>query len=66
MTPERAGSGHPPDFDPARRAWIPYVVRWAPETGEFTGTEGQRGFATWQEALEASRFLAGSSDDDRQ
>jgi len=29
-----------PYFDLARRAWIPCIVLWAPETGEFARTEG--------------------------
>ena len=47
-----------PLFSLARAAWIPYALTWAPETGEFRGVEGPRGFDTYREAVEASRFLA--------
>lgn len=49
-----------PYFSLARRAWIPCVARSDVETGEFIRTEGPSGFQTWQEAKEASRFLARS------
>ena len=38
-------------------AWIPCVVFWDPETGAFHSVEGPRGFASYREAVEASRFL---------
>ncbi len=37
--------------------FIPRLVTWDPETGEFTCVEGPKGFATWAEAEEAGRFL---------
>src|SRR5580765_4008384 len=46
-----------PYFSLARGEWVPYVLTWDAETGEFRGVEGPRGFATYREALEASRFL---------
>ena len=50
-----------PFFSLARAAWIPYALTWDPETGEMRGVEGPRGFATYREAVEASRFLARAS-----
>ena len=50
-----------PYFSLARAAWIPYALTWDPETGEFHGVEGPRGFATYREAVEASRFLVGAA-----
>lgn len=47
-----------PYFSLARAGWIPCVVTWDAETGEFARVEGPNGFATWREAEEASRFLA--------
>jgi len=52
-----------PYFDLARRAWIPCIVLWAPETGEFARTEGPVGLRTWDETQEASRFLVRSRAD---
>jgi hypothetical protein len=46
-----------PFFSLARAAWIPFVLIWDPETGEFRGVEGPQGFDTRPEAREASRFL---------
>lgn len=46
-----------PFFCLARAAWMPYAVTWDPESGEFRGVEGPRGFNTRREELEASRFL---------
>jgi hypothetical protein len=40
-----------------RDAWTPYALTWDAESGEFRGVEGPRGFATYREAVEASRFL---------
>ena len=37
--------------------FIPRLVTWDLETGEFDHVEGPKGFATWEEADEASRFL---------
>jgi hypothetical protein len=54
-----------PYYSLSRRAWIPCVVRWDAESGEFTRAEGPDGFATWREAEEASRFLARSADASR-
>ena len=35
-----------PFFSLARAAWIPYAVVWDPESSEFHGVEGPRGFAS--------------------
>jgi hypothetical protein len=51
-----------PYFSLARAAWIRYALTWNPETGEIRGVEGPRGFATYCEAVEASRFLRCSLD----
>lgn len=40
-----------------RAAWIPYAVRWDPETGVFEGVEGPQGFRDYARALEAAKFL---------
>jgi len=48
-------------FSLSRAVWIPCVIRWDAETGEFRRVEGPEGFATWEEADEASRFLLRSS-----
>jgi hypothetical protein len=45
-----------PYFSLARGEWIPYVVTWDALTGEFRRVEGPRGFASYREAVEASRF----------
>jgi hypothetical protein len=42
-------------FSPSRAAWIPCVVAWDAETGEFRRVEGPEGFTTREEADEASR-----------
>jgi hypothetical protein len=47
-----------PFFSLARAAWIPYALTWDPETGALCGADGPRGFASYREAVEASRFLA--------
>ncbi len=44
-------------FSLARGAWIPYACTWDDSTGAFLGVEGPRGFASYREAVEASRFL---------
>ena len=44
-------------FDLPSGLLVPQLVTWDPETGEFTGVEGTKGFATWQEAEEVGRFL---------
>ena len=46
-----------PYFDLRSGLFIPRVVTWDPATGEFTRVEGPKGFATWEEAEEAGRFL---------
>jgi hypothetical protein len=46
-----------PFFSLVHGAWIPYVCAWDPETGAFCGVEGPREFASYREAVEASRFL---------
>jgi hypothetical protein len=43
-------------------AWIPCVVSWDTETGELHYVEGPRGFASYREAVEASRFLTVDTD----
>ena len=47
-----------PYFDLASGLYAPQLVTWHPETSEFTSVEGSKGFATWEEAEEAGRFLA--------
>jgi hypothetical protein len=47
-----------PFFALARAAWIPYAITRDDETGEFRDVEGPRGFTSYREAVEASRFLA--------
>jgi hypothetical protein len=44
-------------FDLRTGLFVPQLVAWDPETGEFTSVEGPKGFATWEEATEAGRFL---------
>jgi hypothetical protein len=60
----RSGGGrpHPPGvlllnvyFSLSRAAWIPCVIAWDPENGEFRRVEGPESFTTWEEADEASR-----------
>ena len=46
-----------PGSQPSVDFFIPRLVTWDPETGEFTCVEGPKGFETWQEAEEAGRFL---------
>jgi hypothetical protein len=41
----------------ARAAWIPYALTWDPDTGAFRSAAGPSGFASYREAVEASRFL---------
>jgi hypothetical protein len=50
-----------PFFSLTRADWIPYALTWDPETGAVRGVEGPRGFASYREAVEASRFLVGAS-----
>ena len=50
-----------PYFSLARAAWILYALTWDPETGAFRRVEGPRGFVSYREAVEASRFLAQSA-----
>jgi hypothetical protein len=59
MAQVTAQRGHvaAPYFSLAVGEWIPYAFTWDPETGEFRGVEGPRGFDTYREAVEASRFL---------
>jgi hypothetical protein len=45
-----------PYFCLARAAWISYAVTWDADTGAFRDIEG-RGFDSYREAVEASRFL---------
>jgi len=51
------GQAVAPFFSLARAAWVPYVLAWDPESGEFRSVEGPQRFATYREAVEASRFL---------
>jgi hypothetical protein len=46
-----------PFFSLARALWVPYVMWRDAHTGEFHRVEGPRGFASYREAMEASRFL---------
>src|SRR5262249_13808182 len=46
-----------PYFDLRRALWIPAVLTWD-ATGVSRREEGPRGFASYQQAAEASRFLA--------
>ena len=55
--------GAPPYFDVASGLFVPQLVAWDPESGEFTRVEGPRGFATWEEAEEAGRFLKQQRDE---
>jgi DNA-binding XRE family transcriptional regulator len=48
-----------PFFCLARGAWIRCAVTWDASSGEFCSVEGPRGFASYREAVEASRFLGG-------
>jgi hypothetical protein len=36
---------------------MPYALIWDQASGEFRRVEGPRGFASYREAVEASRFL---------
>ena len=47
-----------PYFDLRSGLFVPQLVTWDSETGEFTRVEGPKGFPTWEEAEEAGRFLA--------
>jgi len=38
--------------------FVPCIIAWDPETGEFKSIEGPMGFSTWDEAEEADRFLS--------
>lgn len=51
-----------PCFDLRSGLFVPRVVTWAAETGEFSRVEGPRGFATWAEAEEAGRVLRPASE----
>ena len=42
-------------FDLVSGLFVPQLVTWDPESGEFTSVEGLKGFETWAE--EAGRFL---------
>ena len=44
--------------------FIPCLVTWDRETGAFTRVEGSKGFATWEEAEEAGRFLEHDQEGD--
>ena len=57
MTAQR-GPTAAPYFSLARAAWIAYAFTWDDTSGEFHAAERPRGFATYREAVEASRFLA--------
>jgi hypothetical protein len=47
-----------PYLDIVTGLFVPQLISWDPESGEFTRVEGPNGFETWGEAEEASRFLA--------
>lgn len=51
----RAITWRSPYFDSG--LFVPQLAAWDPETGEFTRVEGPKGFATWEEAEQAERFL---------
>lgn len=36
-------------FDLGTGLFVPQLITWDPETGEFTCLEGPKGFATWKE-----------------
>ena len=55
--PRSAGSTIASFFPLARSRWITYACTWDAETGALRGVEGPRGFDTYREAVEASRFL---------
>ena len=44
-------------LDVRSRLFVPRLVTWDPETGEFTCVDGPKGSETWAEAEEAGRFL---------
>ena len=46
-----------PFYSLARGVWIPYALTWDAESGAFRRVEGPCGFASYREAVEASRFL---------
>ncbi len=46
-----------PYFDIASGLFVPHLVTWDSQTGEFTTIEGPKGFETWEGAEEAGRFL---------
>ena len=46
-----------PSFDLRSGLFVPQLVTWNPETGEFTRVEAPKGFSTREEAEEAGRFL---------
>lgn len=56
MTPQRAETVAP-YFSLLRGEWIPYAFTWDDRTGEFRGAKGPRGFGSYREAMQASRFL---------
>ena len=45
-------------FSLARAEWIPRMVTWVGETGVFERVDGPEGFKTYEQALQASRFLS--------
>jgi len=51
------GQAVAPFFCLERAAWILYVIRRDDKSGECRGAEGPRGFASYREAVEASRLL---------
>lgn len=50
-----------PYYSLSSRAWIPCVVSWCPETGEFVHVEGPEGFEEYDQALQAAHFLIGAA-----
>jgi hypothetical protein len=53
----RETSWRGPYLDLRTGLFVPRLVTWDPATGEFTSVDGPKGFATWEEAEEAGRFL---------
>jgi hypothetical protein len=51
-----------PYFSLVRATWMACVVEWDSETGQFQHLVGVQSFASYHEALEASRFLARLDD----
>ena len=46
-----------PYFDLRTGLFVPKLIAWDPESGEFATVEGPKDFETWEEADQAARFL---------